>query len=88
MPARWLRHSRAEAGSCRPAPLKDNCPADAVKLLRDHYGELPQPDGDLNLADCYLAAGDQPRAAEMYQRIVSQYLTGDAATRAAAALVT
>jgi soluble lytic murein transglycosylase len=74
----WILQARAE---------KDNDPANAVKLLRDHYGELPQPDGDLNLADCYLAAGDRPNAAEVYQRIVSQYLTGDAAARAAAALV-
>ena len=75
----WILQARA---------AKDNAPADAVKLLRDHYAELPQPDGDINLADCYLAAGDRAHAAEVYQRIVSQYLAGDAATRAAAALVT
>jgi len=75
----WILQARAD---------KDNAPADAVKFLRDHYAELPQPDGDINLADCYLAAGDQAHAAAFYQRIVSQYLTGDAATRAAAALVT
>jgi soluble lytic murein transglycosylase len=74
----WILQARA---------AKDYAPADAVKLLRDHYGELPQPDGEINLADCYLAAGDRQRAAEIYQRIVSQYLGGDAATRAAAALV-
>ena len=75
----WILQARA---------AKDNAPADAVKLLRDHYAELPQPDGDINLADCYLAAGDRAHAAEVYQRIVSQYLAGDAATRASAALVT
>ena len=74
----WILQARA---------AKDNAPADAVKFLRDHYAELPQPDGDINLADCYLAAGDRAHAAEVYQRIVSQYLAGDAATRAAAALV-
>jgi len=74
----WILQARA---------AKDNAPADAVKLLRDHYGELPQPDGDATLADCYLAAGDQPHAAGIYQRIVAQYPTGDIAARAAAALV-
>jgi soluble lytic murein transglycosylase len=73
----WILQARA---------MKENAPADAVKLLRDHYGELPQPDGDVNLADCLLAAGGQARAAEIYQRIESQYLSGDAAARAAAAL--
>jgi len=73
----WILQARAAKGTA---------PADAVKFLRDHYAELPQPDGDINLADCYLAAGDQSRAIETYQRIVSQYLTGDAAARATVAL--
>jgi soluble lytic murein transglycosylase len=75
----WLLQARA---------AKDNAPADAVKLLRDHYAELPQPEGDVTLADCYLAAGDQARAAEIDQRVVSQYLTGDPAAHAAAVLAT
>jgi len=73
----WILQARA---------AKDNAPADSVKLLRDHYAELPQPDGDINLADCYQAAGDLPHAVEIYQRIASQYLAGDAAGRAAVAL--
>ena len=73
----WILQARA---------AKNDAPADAVKLLRDHYAELPQPYGDVTLADCYLAAGDQVRAAGIYQRIVSQYLTGDDAARAADAL--
>ena len=39
------------------------------------------------MADCYQAANDLPRAAEFYQRVYYQYLTGDAANLAAAALV-
>ena len=74
----WILQARA---------MKENSPTDAVKLLRDRYGELPQPDGDVNLADCYLAAGDQSHAAEIFERVASQYLTGDAATHAAAVLV-
>jgi soluble lytic murein transglycosylase len=74
----WILQARA---------MKENAPSDAVKLLRDRYGELPQPDGDVNLADFYLAAGDQQHAVEIYQRVASQYLTGDAAAHAAASLV-
>jgi soluble lytic murein transglycosylase len=74
----WILQARA---------MKENSPTDAAKLLRDRYGELPQPDGDVNLADCYLAAGDQSHAAEIFERVASQYLTGDAATHAAAVLV-
>jgi soluble lytic murein transglycosylase len=75
----WILQARA---------ARDNAPAEALKLLRDHYSELPQPDGDLNLADCYLAAGDQAHAVETYQKIVAQYLGGDAVTHATAALAT
>src|SRR5262249_43922249 len=63
-----------------------NAPA-AVRLLTEHYSELPQPDGDLNLADCYQAAGDLPHAAEYYQRIYYSYVSGDASMRAAIALL-
>ena len=67
--------------------LKMTQPADAVRVLRDHYGELPQPDGDLALGECEQAAGDLPGAADAYQRVYYQYPAGDAATRAAAALL-
>ncbi|MDR3703337.1 MAG: lytic transglycosylase domain-containing protein [Candidatus Sulfopaludibacter sp.] len=67
--------------------LKLTQPSDAVRVLRDHYGELPQPDGDLTLGECDQAAGDLRGAAEAYQRVYYQYPLGDAATRAAAALL-
>ena len=73
----WILQARA---------IKDTGAADAVKLLRDHYSELPQPDGDVTLADCYLAAGDQAHAIGIFQRVAAQYLTGDAAAHATAAL--
>jgi soluble lytic murein transglycosylase len=60
---------------------------EGVRVLRDHYAELPQPDGDLALADAYQAARDLPHAAEFYQRVFYQYVTGDAAAKAAAALL-
>jgi soluble lytic murein transglycosylase len=67
--------------------LKADAPGDAVRLLRDHYTELPQPEGDVTLADCYQAANDLPHAAEFYQRVYYHYLTGAAATRSASALI-
>jgi soluble lytic murein transglycosylase len=61
--------------------------ANGVSVLRDHYAELPQPEGDITLADAYQAAGDLAHAADFYQRVFYQYITGDAAARAAAALL-
>jgi len=57
-----------------------------LQLLLDHYAELPQPEGDVALADAYRAAGDLARAAALYERVSNQYLTGEAASRSAAAL--
>jgi soluble lytic murein transglycosylase len=73
----WLVEARA---------LKASDAAGAIRLLRDHYAGLPQPEGDATLADSYQAAGDLANAADFYQRIYYQYVTGDSATRAAAAL--
>src|SRR4051812_24209026 len=61
--------------------------AGAVQLLRDHYAELPQPDGDVALAEAYQVSGDLPHAVEFYQRVFYQYVSGDAVGRAAAALL-
>jgi soluble lytic murein transglycosylase len=61
-------------------------PSEAVRLLSSHYAELPQPEGDLALADSYQAAQEPGRAAEYYQRIYYRYLKGAAADRAATAL--
>ena len=75
----WLVEARA---------LQATDAANAVRLLREHYSDLPQPDGDVTLADCYQAAQDLPHAADFYQRVYYQYVSGDAANRAAAALLT
>ncbi len=74
----WLVEARA---------LKGSDAAAAVRLLREHYAELPQPEGDVTLADCYQAAGNLADAAEFYQRVYDQFFTGDAAARASAALL-
>ena len=73
----WILEARALAAQ----------PAEAVRLLREHYGELPQPEGDLALADSYQAANDLARE-EFYRRVYYQYVSGAAAARAAAALTT
>ncbi len=74
----WVLEARA---------LKDSEPANAIRILREHYADLPQPDGDLTLGDAYQAAKDLPHAAESYQRVYYQYPLADAATKAAAALL-
>ncbi len=62
-------------------------PAEAVRVLRDHYDTLAQPDADLTLAMAYEAASDPINAATYYQRVYFGYPDTDAADRASAALV-
>ena len=73
----WILEARA---------LQSTNPKAAAKLLLDHYADLPQPEGDVTLGDSYRAVPDVPRAAEAYQRVYANYLTGDLAARAAASL--
>ena len=40
----WLLEARA---------LETTQPAEGARILRELYAELPQPEGDLTLADCY-----------------------------------
>ena len=49
--------------------------AEASRMLREHYADLPQPDGDLALAMAYEAARDLPHAAQYYQRVYYEYPT-------------
>jgi soluble lytic murein transglycosylase len=74
----WLLEARA---------LETTQPAEGARILRELYADLPQPEGDLTLADCYRAANNLVPAAESYQRVYYQYPTGAAATRAGAALL-
>ncbi|HEX3880941.1 MAG TPA: transglycosylase SLT domain-containing protein [Bryobacteraceae bacterium] len=73
----WILEARA---------LEPTAAAQAVQTLRDHYKELPQPDGDLTLAESYQAANDSTNAAEFYQRVYTEYPLGQAADKASAAL--
>jgi soluble lytic murein transglycosylase len=73
----WILEARARQSS-------DS--AGAARLLVSHYSEIPQPEGDVVLGDCYRAAQDIAHATEAYQRVYSHYLSGDFASRAEAAL--
>jgi soluble lytic murein transglycosylase len=62
--------------------------AEAIRMLREHFSNLPQPDADLALAAAYEAAHDFPHAVQYYQQVYYEYPAGDQAVRAAAALIT
>ncbi|MBZ5577132.1 MAG: transglycosylase SLT domain-containing protein [Acidobacteriia bacterium] len=74
----WILEARA---------FKTTDPGQAVRVLREHYAELPEPVGNLTLADAYQAAGDLPRAADFYQRVYFENVSGDAVARAGAGLM-
>jgi soluble lytic murein transglycosylase len=74
----WLLEARA---------LETTQPAEGARILRELYTDLPQPEADVTLADCYRAANDLVHAAESYQRVYYQFPTGAASTRAGAALL-
>jgi len=60
---------------------------EAIRMLSEHYTDLPQPDGGLALAIAYEAARDLPHAVARYQGVYYEYPDSDQATRAAAALI-
>lgn len=65
------------------AHRENGAPEQAVRVLRLHYADLPQPEGDLLLAAAYDAAGDQPSAAVYYQRVYYRYPASAEADEAA-----
>src|SRR5215471_9191034 len=69
---------RAQAFLLEARAIQGAQPAEAVRLLREHYADLLQPEGDVTLADCYQAAGELGHAADFYQRVYFQYTSGDA----------
>jgi soluble lytic murein transglycosylase len=66
--------------------LETTAAARAIETLREHYKDLPQPEGDLTLADAYRTANDLPHACELYRRVYTEYPLGAAAGAASAAL--
>ncbi|MEO7652557.1 MAG: lytic transglycosylase domain-containing protein [Bryobacteraceae bacterium] len=68
------------------ALVETGAASQAIALLRSHSADLPQPLGDLGLAQAYEAAGDRAHAAAFYQRVYFQYPATDAASRGMKAL--
>jgi soluble lytic murein transglycosylase len=60
--------------------------AEAVRILKARYGELPQPSTDFTLAQVYESAGEPAQAATYYQRANYLYPLSDSGLRAAKAL--
>jgi soluble lytic murein transglycosylase len=61
-------------------------PANAIRVLREHYAETAAPQSDMALADAYVAIGDKVNAAAYYQRVYFGYPLSPAAPRALAAM--
>jgi peptidoglycan lytic transglycosylase len=59
---------------------------EAIKILRAHFGALPQPDGDLSLAQAYEGQGERAQAAALYQRVYYTRPATPQAVDAAAAI--
>jgi soluble lytic murein transglycosylase len=55
------------------ASVQGGSPPAAVDLLRKNYAALPQPQGDLALAQAFVAAGDSVSAAVYHQRVYYGY---------------
>ncbi len=68
------------------AAIQNGTSQAAVDLLRKNYAALPQPQGDLLLAQAFAAAGDPVSAAIYNQRIYYSFPTSAEATAAAAEL--
>ncbi len=66
--------------------LENNRPQDALRLIKKYFPRIPQPQGDLLLAQCFDATGDLPQAAEYDQRVYYRYPTAPEAAVAANAL--
>jgi soluble lytic murein transglycosylase len=64
------------------AYLKNGQPAEVVRFVREHYATLTPPQGEMALADAYLALGDKGSAAVYYQRVYYGYPQSPAAPRA------
>jgi soluble lytic murein transglycosylase len=59
-----------------------NQPLQAVDVLRKHYSALPQPQGDLVMAQALAKAQDGPNAVLYYQRVYYNYPLSPEATEA------
>ena len=62
-------------------------PSEAIRMLREQYTGLPQPDGDMALAAAYEASSIPVQAATYYQQVYFTYPDTEAAAKASAALI-
>ncbi len=69
------------------AELDNDSAKTGLDLIRKYYKQIPQPQADLLLAQCFAGIGDLAQAAEYYQRVYYGYPTAPQATDAANALV-
>jgi soluble lytic murein transglycosylase len=68
------------------ALIHTNAYLEAIKILRDHFGALPQPEGDETLAQAYEGQGELTQAAALYQRVYYTKPATPIAVEAAAAI--
>jgi soluble lytic murein transglycosylase len=59
---------------------------EAIRILRAHFGALPQPDGDLTLAQAYEGQGELSQSATLYQRVYYTHPASPLAVDAASAI--
>ena len=67
---------------------KSGNPAEALNLLREHYPALPQPQGDLAMANSFAASNDPVSAANYAQRVYYGYPSAPEAADADALIKT
>ncbi len=68
------------------ARLQQQQPGEAIRLLRQEYESLPQPDGAMLLAQAYEAQGERAPAAALYQKVYFSYPATRSAVAAATAI--
>lgn len=68
------------------AALDGNNAAESIRILRERYAGLPQPDADFMMATAYEAISDHTNAAGYFQRVYFRYPDTEQAAQAAAAL--
>ncbi len=66
------------------AHLQNGDTKEAVEILRSRYATLPQPAGDLAMANAFAAAGDSISAAIYFQRVYYGYPTSGESAQAEA----
>jgi soluble lytic murein transglycosylase len=68
------------------AYLENHQAQQAIALVKQHFSDLPEPQGELLLARAYEAAGDSANAAAQYQKVYVEHPLSKEASDAAEAL--